>query len=220
MHGKVLIIEDDDLYFEGLYRLFKLQADNVFHAQCLSAAIEVLEIQHFDLIVADLGLPDFGNAREEPATRIQIFKTIQSYAKAAGVMVITGRYSDEEAQYYRNEGALGYFSKAQLNSPALVNLLERLGKNEGFVQFSGAETIAKAKEVACPALSLSEEECVRWVEGRPSEMKKVEVFSLMARHFNLKNPQMAERKYKRARSKVLSYIRSFKSRSTSLDQDA
>ena len=207
--SKILIIEDDDFYFESLQRHFKRLGAHVFHAMSLQAANVALdEIENdarqpfFDLIVVDLGLPDFGSKKEDDATRLMILDRIISRSSSSVHLVITGRFSNREAEQCRLIGAKGYLGKSRLNGPTLASLLDQMASSD-FIIHSGKD-VANTVTIGNPVLSLSEEECLQWVEQRPAFMKRKDCFSLMARHFGFKSPDIAEQKYKRARSKVIS----------------
>jgi len=203
----ILIIEDDDLYFESLHRHFKLLADHIVHAGCRSAAMDALKLHDYDLIVIDLGLPDSGHVSEKSSIRLDVLKNIISSSPDALHIVITGRFSAKEAQACRKIGARGYFSKSQLNAPKLAELMNQVATSD-FVEHSGNEYQPVVKIASYPVLSLAEEECLQWVEQRPKSMKRIELLKLMARHFSLKNHRIAEQKYKRARSKVIAFTKS------------
>lgn len=199
--SKVLIIEDDDFYYESLQRHFKRLRAHVFHAMTLNIALEAIQYHDFDLIVADLGLPDFGSKKEDSGTRLIVLETIINSSPSSLHLVITGRFSLREAEECHSLGAIGYLSKSRLNAPTLATMLERLA-SEDFIIHSGHEVATTLTE-GNPVLSVSEEECLQWVEQRPRNMKRKDLFELMARHFGWKGPVVAEQKYKRARSKVI-----------------
>jgi ActR/RegA family two-component response regulator len=199
--SKVLIVEDDDLYFEALQRHFKRRGSHVFHAMSLKAATNALADNSFDMVVIDPGMPDFGCNKEDASARMLVLDTIIGNSPRAVHVVITGRFTSAEADESRKRGARGYLAKSRLNAPMLASLFDQIAHSE-FVVHSGNIVAGKVSEDN-PNLSLSEEECLRWVEQRPAGMKRNELFDLMARHFGFKNPTIAEQKYKRARQKVI-----------------
>ncbi len=200
---KTLIIEDDDFYFESLRRHFKMSSQQVFHANCYQAALNAIDDNKFDLIVIDPGLPDFGELKENDKTRYSILNSVISKTPSAMHIVITGRFSTKEAELCKQLGAKGYFNKSRLNAPTLAALLAQMSQTD-FILHTGDNLTATVIR-GNPDLSYAEEECLQWVEQRPQNMKRKDLFSLMAQHFNFKNPEVAEQKYKRARSKVLLY---------------
>ncbi|MBA8904165.1 response regulator [Phyllobacterium sp. P30BS-XVII] len=204
---KVLIIEDDYFYADNLRRHFKTSGKHAVTAETFSAAQSAIEKEEFDLIIIDPGLPDDERDMESREVRYSILESIISTTPAAVHLVITGRYSSDEAETCRELGAKGYLGKIRLNAPTLASVLELMTRSE-FVMHRGNETISDALPgYNYPFLSLSEEECLQWVENRPKGMKRNELFGLMARHFKMKSPEMAEQKYKRARSKILAHGR-------------
>jgi ActR/RegA family two-component response regulator len=205
--SKVLIIEDDYFYADSLKRHFKTAGQHVATAETFHAAQMAIEADEFDLIIIDPGLPDYGSEMESRDVRLKIIESIINSTPAAVHLVITGRYSTDEAETCRNLGAKGYLGKNRLNAPTLASILELMTRSE-FVVHRGSETISDAfPGYYYPFLSLSEEECLQWVEDRPKGMKRNELFVLMAKHFKMKSAEMAEQKYKRARSKVLAHGR-------------
>lgn len=205
--SSILIIEDDDLYFEGLHRHFKMRCKYICHAANLEAAADILRQRHFDLIVVDLGLPDYGTRREDESTRTAVLERVISCSRHSSHLVVTGRFSWEEAARCRKAGALGYLSKGRLNAPTLANLLEQLPYVDFLIHSGSDAAPTSSSAVSHPVLSLSEEECIQWVERRPPTMKRVELFALMARHYGFASAASAEKKFKRARSKLLAYWR-------------
>jgi len=212
MHLKmssVLIIEDDYFYADSLKRHFRTSGWQVITAETFQAALAAIEADVFDLIIIDPGLPDYGVEMESRNVRLAIVDTIISTTPKAVHLVITGRFSSDEAEICRSFGAKGYLGKNRLNAPTLASILELMTRSE-FVLHRGNETISNASPgYHHPFLSLSEDECLQWVEDRPKGMKRNELFVLMAKHFKMKSPEMAEQKYKRARSKVIAHGRHF-----------
>lgn len=202
--SKVLIIEDDDFYFDSLRRHFKISGNQVFQALSYSAAISALQDNSFELIIIDPGMPDFGTLKEDDNTRMMIIKTIVHSSPSSLHLVITGRFSAREAEACRKMGTNGYLSKSRLNAPMLANILDQMC-NSDFVTHTGDEIFSNVI-VTDPDLTIAEEECLQWVQQRPNFMKRKDLFVLMAKHFGFKSPDIAEQKYKRARSKVLAKI--------------
>ncbi len=214
--SKILIIEDDDFYFEALQQNFRRLGAHIFHAMSLTAALTALNEHVFELIVVDLGLPDFGAKKEDAASRLSVLRTVISASLSSIHLVITGRYSVEEAKKCKQIGAKGYFSKSQLNGPLLARLLDEMRFSE-FVVHSG-DSISTLVTDCIPTLTSGEEECIRWVEKRPSDMKKKDMFEYIADKFDLNGPHIVEQKYKRARKKVRAYEQNINSVETRGDR--
>lgn len=199
--SKVLIIEDDDFYFDSLRRHFKKAGNQVFNTLSYSSATSALHNHLFELIIIDPGMPDFGALKEDDNTRMMIIKTIIHCSPSSLHLVITGRFSAREAETCRKMGVKGYLSKSRLNAPTLANIIDQMS-NSDFVTHTGDEIFSNVI-VTNPDLTIAEEECLLWVQQRPNFMKRKDLFALMAKHFGFKSPDIAEQKYKRARSKVL-----------------
>jgi ActR/RegA family two-component response regulator len=217
--NKILIIEDDDLTLDSLVRHFKTAKPNylVLTAPTFEAAMEALNCNTFAMILIDPGLPDFGAESEKANVRLSNIEKIINASPTGIHVIITGRFSSVEAEACRRLGAKAYLGKFGLNAPALANILEELSRTD-FLLHRGTITSDKTMpEVHYPELSAVEELCLKWVASRSPGMKRSVLFDQMAKHFNMKNADSAEKKYKRARSKILAYPNNTSPTSNSAD---
>ena len=205
MQNKILIIEDDDFYKDALVEHFKTAFKGyvVLSAATFEITKVALQDHSFALIVIDPGLPDFGSTAENDDVRLNVIEQIINASPTAIHIVITGRFSSEEAEKCRLLGAKAYLGKFGLNAPTLANVKDKLPTTD-FLLHRGTMTSSVGKpEVHYPELTAVEEQCLKWVASRPAGMKRKELFHLMAKHFHMKGPEIAEQKYKRARSKFI-----------------
>lgn len=205
MQKKILIIEDDDFYKEALVEHFKtaFKSAVVLSAATFEVANVALQDHVFALIVIDPGLPDFGSTSESKHIRLRVVEHIINASPTAIHIVITGRFSSEEAEKCRDLGAKAYLGKFGLNAPTLASVKDKLTTTD-FLLHRGTMTSSEVQpDVHYPELTAVEEQCLNWVASRPAGMKRKELFDLMAKHFHMKGPQIAEQKYKRARSKYI-----------------
>ncbi|MCV9909576.1 response regulator [Brucella sp. HL-2] len=200
---KILIVEDDGLMLHALLTFFKRAFDHcmVLTASTFFAAEKALEENAFSLVVLDPGLPDFGVASEAYETRLSVIEKVQTLSPTARHIIITGRYSIEEAEKCRHRGVKAYVGKFGLSPPTLAEILEQIDRTE-FINYRGSVSgMNKSPHYHYPGVSPTDEEVLKWVAARPQGMKRVKSLQLMAKHFNLKTEDSAEKKYKRARNK-------------------
>ena len=205
MQNKILIIEDDDFYKDALVEHFKTAFKGyvVLSAATFEITKVALKDHSFALIVIDPGLPDFGGTAESEDVRLNVVEHIINASPTAIHIVITGRFSSKEAEKCRRLGARAYLGKFGLNAPTLADVKDKLPTTD-FLLHRGTMTSSVGKpDVHYPELTAVEEQCLNWVASRPVGMKRKELFDLMAKHFHMKGPEIAEQKYKRARSKFI-----------------
>jgi DNA-binding NarL/FixJ family response regulator len=205
MQNKILIIEDDDFYKEALVEHFKTAFKGYVVLSTATFEITKLALQDhsFAVIVIDPGMPDFGSVAESDEMRLNVIEYIINASPKAIHIVITGRFNSQEAEECRLLGAKAYLGKLGLNAPALANVKDKLPTTDFFLHRGTMTPSAGKPEVHYPELTATEEQCLKWVAERPAGMKRKELFDLMAKHFHMKGPEIAEQKYKRARSKFI-----------------
>jgi DNA-binding NtrC family response regulator len=113
---KVLLIEDDHTDLE-LLSLTLGQVDdsikiNIKHADRLSSAVEMLETIPFDVVLADLTLPD---SRE-----LQTVVTIRERFPETPLIVLTGSANKDMALEAIRRGAQDYLEKSHINNNTLL----------------------------------------------------------------------------------------------------
>ena len=59
MASKILLIDDDTLVLHSLEKLFQMEGYNVIAVENGKAALEKIKDENFDLVVADIRMPEF-----------------------------------------------------------------------------------------------------------------------------------------------------------------
>jgi two-component system response regulator AtoC len=101
--AKILLVEDEELSRESLTKLLKTAGYAVKGAASGEKAIQLLDAEKFDIVVADLFLPD--------SNGIDILKTVKGNSPQTEVILITGHASAETAVKAMKEGAFDYITK-------------------------------------------------------------------------------------------------------------
>lgn len=120
---KLIIVDDHSLFRSGLVNLFNSQPDFevVGEAGTIKEALSLVETQHPDIVIMDLGLPD-GSGVDA------ISKILQKKPNVA-IVFLTIHASEQLAFAALRLGAKGFLLK-DIAAPALLNTLRRLKKGE------------------------------------------------------------------------------------------
>jgi two-component system response regulator PilR (NtrC family) len=97
----LLIVDDDPIIRETFRRLFsdKYESDTADRAE---RALELLEVQEYDVIITDVSMPGGGG--------VQILKRIQTHALTIPIIVISAS-GDQFKDLFLEMGAFAYFSQ-------------------------------------------------------------------------------------------------------------
>lgn len=113
----LLLIEDDRhdhyLFETQLKRTGQFASTEVVHAESLAAATEILSTSKFDIIIADLNLPD--------GRHLEVIETLMAVATDSAIIACTGNNDPEFAERFLAAGAQNYLVKGEFD----VVLLER-----------------------------------------------------------------------------------------------
>jgi len=112
---KILIVEDDIVDRKLLERLLSessLRVSEVKSAEYLSVALELLDRDHFDVVLLDLGLPD--------AQGIESFTELQSQVPHVPIIVLSGLDDEDTAIKAVQKGVQDYLIKGQVDSNLLM----------------------------------------------------------------------------------------------------
>ena len=113
----MLLVEDNPGDFRLIQEMFKESKANVElkWAKQLSTGLANLKEEMFDVLLADLGLPD--------SQGIDTFKKIHDQAPQIPVVVLTGLADDGLAMRALREGAQDYLVKGQIDSNLLIRAI-------------------------------------------------------------------------------------------------
>jgi len=112
---RLLIVEDDIVDRKLLERLLQqssLGAYDVNYADCLSAALAVLQEYSCDLVLLDLGLPD--------SRGVESVIELQAHAPHVPIIVLSGLDDEKTATMAVQKGVQDYLIKGQVDSTLLV----------------------------------------------------------------------------------------------------
>lgn len=112
---KVLLIEDSLMYVRLLRAMLESLEQYHFeieHADRLSAALEYLAQQHYDLILSDLNLPD--------SEGLATFYSVSESATEAPIVVLSSDEDERVAMQAVQGGAQDYLVKSSVNAPMLA----------------------------------------------------------------------------------------------------
>ncbi len=100
---KILVIDDDDSGRDALTRLLRSVGYNVTSAATGEIALDLIDSEHYQVIVSDLFLPDKNG--------FDILQHVQKVSPATEVIVVTGYASAQTAVRAMKEGAFDYITK-------------------------------------------------------------------------------------------------------------
>lgn len=199
MH-RALVIEDQDLMRLALMAELRGRLRDCYlaGAQTLELARQLLEDDHFDLVVTDPGLPGFDPTSQ--ADRLLVVETIIKAAPEAMHVVVTGSDDQEEAMACRQLGAHGYVCKTGLSQGDLPSVVDQISHGDFLLRLSQAAS--RRPEMNFPTLSPREDEVLSMMISRREGTRRREIFEKMAVKTGI-NTSSAEKYYKQARAKLL-----------------
>lgn len=115
---KVLLIEDNLGDFELILRMLDKSENVKFelsHTQKLGSGLELLEMNKFDIILLDLGLPD--------CEGLNSFKVIFKKYSTTPIIILTGLANEETGIKSIKYGAQDYLVKGEFNGKLLVRAI-------------------------------------------------------------------------------------------------
>lgn len=112
---RVLLLEDTEIDRALVETILRQHAFGIRHATTLAEALIALRSDDFDVILADLGLPD--------SSGLATLEALRQHASATPIVVLTGR--DDEATALRavSAGAQDYLVKGSTEANALVRAI-------------------------------------------------------------------------------------------------
>ena len=152
--GKVLVVDDDQFALRSMARVLEGESYEVVTAASGSEAIELLKQDSFDLVLADLKMPEIDG--------LEVLRQAREIAPQAVVLILTGYASLESAIEALREGAYDYLLK-----PCSAQEL-KLKIAKGLERVWLAEQHRRAQE----ALRKAHDELEMRVEERTAELAK------------------------------------------------
>lgn len=120
---KILMVEDDCVSRNYLYTFLQQKGHTVITAENGSAALDYFKAQLFDLVLADIKMPELNGI--ELLRKISIYKTERDF----DVLIITGHGDMETAIESLRIGASDYLLKP-IDIKVLASVLDRLEDNQ------------------------------------------------------------------------------------------
>jgi DNA-binding response OmpR family regulator len=116
---KVLLIEDNTGDYEIILRMLDKSENAEFeltHTTRLVSGLKLLEIEKFDIILLDLGLPD--------SVGLESFKATLEKHPAIPIIILTGLANEETGINAIKYGAQDYLVKGEFNGKLLVRAIQ------------------------------------------------------------------------------------------------
>ncbi|MGE5103646.1 MAG: response regulator transcription factor [Betaproteobacteria bacterium] len=100
---RILVVEDDPLLAESLVRAMQQQGYGVGHVRRGRDADDALRTRRYDLLLLDIGLPDFDG--------FEVLRRLRARSDAIPVLVVTARDEIDERVHGLDLGADDYLTK-------------------------------------------------------------------------------------------------------------
>jgi DNA-binding response OmpR family regulator len=117
MNQKILIVEDDVVFCKLLTRFLSKNNFEVMDAQNGKDALELMELNDFELAILDYRLPDING--------LEILKKLKDQKHASKVILIT-RYGDEEVADQAIVNGADAFITKPINPTDLLSVIQKL----------------------------------------------------------------------------------------------
>ena len=117
METSILIVEDHELTRFGLKTAFESYdfVQTIYEAESAEKAIEIVNENHVDLIIMDLGLPGMNG--------IEATQAIKEYNQDIKIVILTSHNDEQEVLNSLKAGANAYCSK-EINPKRLVQVIQ------------------------------------------------------------------------------------------------
>ena len=137
MKKNILIVEDHELTRFGLKTTFENvdYIDTIYEAESAEKALEILNNNHIDIIIMDLGLPNMNG--------IQATKKIRQSNKDVKIVILTSHNEEKEVLNSLKAGANSYCSK-EINPQRLVQVVQSVADGAAWFDPSIANIVLRA----------------------------------------------------------------------------
>ncbi len=156
---KVLIVDDHAVVREGLKQILAETPGMVVAGEAKTGeeALEIMESQHYDVVVLDISLPDMSG--------LEVLKQMKAQHPQTPVLVLTVRPEEQYAVRVLRAGASGYMTKDAAPNE-LVATIQKIAQGGRYISPRLAEKLAfdlgpEAKAVPHEALSDREFQVLR-----------------------------------------------------------
>lgn len=124
----LLLLEDDDVDYQTLTRHLASGPTKfeISHARTLENACDTLSQGHYDVIIADLRLPD--------SEGVETVVSLAERCPQTVLLVMTGLDDEEVEQEVLSRGAHGYFVKCEIQGKAIIRTILHSLRCERFVR--------------------------------------------------------------------------------------
>jgi NADH-quinone oxidoreductase subunit E len=167
---QILLMEDEPTVAQGLQMVLKEEGYGVDLAMTGHSALDSFSRKGFDLLVADLRLPDIDG--------IEVIKKVKEERPETGVIVITGYSTVSSAVKAMKLGASDYLPKPFTEDEFKTAVLEALKEKQETLEQDDHETLEDAAKSLIESLMVEQppevefplSEIRKHFEGRPDEL--------------------------------------------------
>lgn len=120
MKSRILVVDDEVMIRNSLEEILRLEGYEVMAAESGEAALDLIQQEHFDLVLLDLKMPGMDG--------IDVIKAITRISQDTRVILLTGHGSMESAIDALRLGAQDYILKPATSSEILSSVAHGLAK--------------------------------------------------------------------------------------------
>jgi len=167
----LLIVEDDDLLRDGLTDLLRQAGHAIENCADGLAAKDVLQAQHMDAVLLDLGLPKLDG--------MDLLRWIRQHFETLPVMILTARDSIDDRVEGLSSGADDYLTKP-------FNNAELTARVQALLRRASLPAMHKDTAHTETALKIDTRLPRVWIHGTPAELtqREWELLTLLQQRIN------------------------------------
>ena len=164
---KILLVEDNPGDAELMHIILEGISEpkyTITNVQRLAQALQAIQVEHFDMIILDLGLPD--------SSGIDTLRAIIEAAPSLPVVVLTGNLDEQLGLEAVKAGAQDFLNKGQISSQLLLRVLRyAFERKQAEINLRNAEqqfrTILDALDIQ--VLLMGTDHRIRWPNRKVCE---------------------------------------------------